>query len=304
MAKHQTRNQHYIPRFYLKEFATDETYGNKGKEQVHIFDKKTEKFDIRNIKKIAKENYLYSPKNLNGNRSMYMEDRLAEIENVMALIWNDFSNKFIDLEDQNTKKIIALFLSSLFLRHPNNLEKNENNRNFLINEIIKHNPPNNQKIAFIINGEEHPLDISELTTELTKYEKSMFFIENIDYFINKFSEIFLKKKWSIIISEEKKIITSDNPITIHNSLTDIFGLETKGTVVLFPISPKRLLKLEDYIEDKDKKVLYYPIIDDHYSFYNHILWNSSEKHIIANKNLASIVNEMYHYARRETNDKL
>jgi len=55
MAKNQTRNQHYIPRFYLKEFATDETYAKKGKEQVYIYDKRTEKLEIRNIKKLQKK---------------------------------------------------------------------------------------------------------------------------------------------------------------------------------------------------------------------------------------------------------
>jgi len=203
-----------------------------------------------------------------------MEKRLGEIENIMSLIWNDFSNDFINLENQNTKKVIALFLSSLILRHPNNLKKNENSRNFLINDIIKHNPPNNQKIAFIINGEEHSFDISELTQKVTEYEKSMFFVENIDYFITEFSEIFMKKKWSIIISEEK-------------------------TIILFPISPKTLLQLEDYIDDENKEILYYPINDGHHSLYNHVLWNSSDRHIIANKNLENIINEMYNYKKEK-----
>lgn len=299
MAKNQTRNQHYIPRFYLKEFATNETYGKKGNEQVYIYDKKTEKSEIRNIKKIAKENYLYSPKDSNGNRSMYMENKLGEIENLVSLIWNDFSNDFINLENYNIKKVMALFLSSLILRHPNNLERNENSSNFLINEIIKHNPPNNKKVAFIVNGKEYLFDISELTKKVTEYEKSIFFVENIDYFMNEFSEIFMKKKWSIIISEEKKFITSDNPIIIHNNLTNIFGLNTQGTIILFPISPKRLLQLEDYTDvDEKREVTYHPINEEHHSLYNHIIWNSSDKHILANKIFEDIINEIYNYIEK------
>jgi len=299
MAKNQTRNQHFVPRFYLKEFATDETYGKKRKEQVYIYNKKNEDLDIRNIRKIAKEYFLYSPKDSNGNRSMYMENRLKEIEDVVSLIWKDFSNKYIDLEDYNTKKVIALFLSSLMLRHPNNLKRNENHRDFLINDIIKHNPPNNQKITFIVNGEEQEFDISEITKEISEYEKSMLLVENIDYFTNKYSEIFMEKKWSIITSEEKKFITSDNPIVISNNLTDIFGLRTKGTIILFPISPKRLLQLEDYANNEDKKISYHPINKGHHSLYNHILWNSSDKHIIAHENLENIINEIYNYTREK-----
>ncbi len=304
MAKDQTRNQHYIPRFYLKEFATNDTYGKKGKEQVYIYDKKSEKSEPRNIKKIAKENYLYSPKDSNGNRSMYMEKRLGDMENLISLIWNDFSNDFIDLENYNTKKVMAMFISSLILRHPDNLEKNENSRNFLINDIIKHNHLNNKKVAFIVNGEEHPFDISELTKKATEYEKSMFFVENIDYFMNEFSEIFMKKKWSIIISEEKKFITSDNPIIIDNNLTNIFGLNTQGTIILFPISPKRLLQLEDYTDDNEKEeVSYHPINEDHHSLYNHIIWNSSDNHILANKNFEDILNEIYNYIEKNKENR-
>lgn len=37
------KRQHYVPKFYLKEFATDNTYGKKDKAQVHIYDLENEK---------------------------------------------------------------------------------------------------------------------------------------------------------------------------------------------------------------------------------------------------------------------
>lgn len=292
------KNQHYVPRFYLKEFATNETYGKNKKQQVHIYDKEREKTELRNITSVATKYYLYSPKDANGNRSRYMEDKLGRIENTISLIWNDFSNKFIDLENNNIKKSVALFLSSLILRHPSNLNTNEDIREFLYKDILKHNPPNNKKVAFIINGEEHPFDISVLSNTITEYEKSMFFIENIDYFIAEYTEIFMQKKWSIITSEERTFITSDNPISVHNNLTDIFGLNTKGTIILFPISPKRLLQLEDCVDSDEKiEVLYYPINKGHHSLYNHAIWNSSDKHIIASDSIENIVDEMYNYSK-------
>lgn len=299
--KNKPRRQHYIPRFYLKEFATDETYGKKSQEQVHIYDKKTEKTELRNIKSIAYKPYLYSPKDSSGYRSLYMEEKLKKIEDVLSLIWNDFSNKFIDLENYNTKKVIALFLSSLILRHPKKLQEYDNIREFLHNDIVEHNPPNNQNISFIIDGKEHSsFNIDELKNSMSDYARSMFFIENIDYFTSKYSEIFMKKKWSIITSEEKVFITSDNPIIIHNSLTDIFGLNTKGTIILFPVSPRRLLFLEDYVDSNEKKDMSYRAISkEHHSYYNHIIWHSSDSHVISNQALVNVVNDIYDYARNE-----
>ena len=299
MAKNQPRNQHYIPRFYLKEFATNETYGKKGKEQVYVYDKVNEKTEPRNIKSIAKENYLYSPKDFDGNRSMSMEYELGEIENILSPIWADFANRSIDLENGNIKKMISLFLSSLLLRHPNNLKKYEKMRNFLYDDILKNNPSDNKKVVFIANGKEEIVDINEFRNPISEYEKSMFFIENIHYFTNEYSEIFIKKKWSIIISEEKEFMTSDNPMIVNNNLTEVFGLRTKGTIILFPISPKRLLRLEDYIDDEPKEVCYCPINKDEYILYNHIIWNSSDKYVISSGNIDDVIDKMYNYLRKK-----
>jgi hypothetical protein len=73
-------NQHYVPKFYLKEFSTDETYDKKNK-QVYTYDKIKKEYKPRNTKTIASSKYLYSPKAINNNRDSYMEDKLAKIEN-------------------------------------------------------------------------------------------------------------------------------------------------------------------------------------------------------------------------------
>jgi len=52
------KRQHYVPKFYLKEFATIDTYGKKDKAQIHIYDIKDEKKAIRSIKTIAYGQYL------------------------------------------------------------------------------------------------------------------------------------------------------------------------------------------------------------------------------------------------------
>ena len=129
------KRQHYVPKFYLKEFATDNTYGKKDKAQVHIYDLENEKKDIRNIKTIAYEKYLYSPQNEENPRSSYMEDKLADMESLMSKIWKGFANTRMGLSS-SMKKGISLFIATLILRHPENLDKNKEMKTFLADVIL------------------------------------------------------------------------------------------------------------------------------------------------------------------------
>jgi hypothetical protein len=291
MAKNQPRNQHYVPQFYLREFATDETYGKGKKSQVYICNKKIQSCEIdpRNISSIASQSYLYTPKNINGNRDYYMDKRLEKFENLYAPIWRNL----IKEEKNIDRKKMSYFLASLILRHPNNLKKNEYTREALYDDILKHNPPNNKKVAFIINEKEYPFNIDEFNN-ITEYEKSMFFIENIDSFILEFMEIIMKKNWRIVIEKDKKFITSDNPVCIVNASTDIFGLTTKGTIIIFPISPKMLLILDDDIGKSD-------VIEQcslkHHSCYNLITWKNSDNHIIFHRNMDEVMEEIASFLR-------
>lgn len=296
------KKQHYVPRFYLNEFATDDTYGLKDKQQVHIYNKKNEKFEKRNTKSIAHKKYLYSPKDDNNNRSSYMEDKLGLLENnISSKIWSDLANDYIDLDNNNSiKKYLALFISTLILRHPNNLNENELFFSKFYKDIIKHFPHNVTECKFIIKDKEFILNIEEVTSRENQsdYDKSMFFIENIELLSIEYVEIFMKKKWSIVTSEERCFITSDNPVIISNDTTNTFGINTKGTIISFPISPNRLLLLEDNINNSSD-VLYHPLNKGHHPYFNSPLWGSDNNFIISSNNLEIIVDEIYEYFNKD-----
>ena len=62
---------------------------------------------------------------------------------------------------------------------------------------------------------------------------------------------------------------------------------------------KRLLRLEDYIDDEPKEVCYCPINKDEYILYNHIMWNSSDKYVILSGNIDDVIDKMYNYLRKK-----
>ncbi len=68
-----------------------------------------------------------------------------------------------------------------------------------------------------------------------------FFVEHIHNDAMLITELFLAKRWSITVSDEPVFITSDSPVVIVNDKHKPYGIKTKGTVIIFPISPTRLL---------------------------------------------------------------
>jgi hypothetical protein len=74
------------------------------------------------------------------------------------------------------------------------------------------------------------------------------------------ADILIKKRWSVIFSQQPVFITTDTPVTIVNQHREVFGIGTPGTRILFPLSPTRLLMIDDREDEPDG--LYYPLLDE------------------------------------------
>lgn len=295
MKTNKPKQQHYVPKFYLKEFATSETYGKKDKAQIHIYDLNNEKKSIRNIDTVAYERYLYSPQDEKNNRSFYMEDKLAGLENTISKIWGEFVNNQVGLSP-SMKKGVALFISTLILRHPDKLAEYKEFKNFCYTEVMKNLPEGDTKFTFVVKGQESVIDITEVEDSInaSSFHESMFFIENIEYLATTIIEQLIKKKWSIIASEEKVFITSDRPVIISNAKTGLLGVGSKGVVISLPLSPTRLLILEDNINNEEN-LTEYPLNKGHSSFYNGPIWSNAYRYVIGHKDTEEVLDEIYNY---------
>jgi len=304
MANQIAKKQHYVPKFYLKEFATNETYGKKDKAQIHIYDLKKEEKFVRNIKTVAYERYLYSPQNKDHARSSYMEDKLADVESLMSKIWKDFANTRMGLSP-SMKKGISLFIATLILRHPDNLHKNKEMKKFLYTEIVKHIPNSKTKFTFSANGQESIMGMKDIKAwrNASQYDESIFFVENIEYLAKTIADKLLKKKWSIIVSEEKVFITTDRPVIISNSKTGLLGVASPGVIISFPISPTRLLVLEDNATN-EKDLVEYPLNKGHAPFYNSPIWSNAYRYIIGHRDTEEVIDEIYNYQKNNNVNKV
>lgn len=82
---------------------------------------------LANVKNVAAQRYLYSPRDERGGRDAELESKLAGCENLIKGIWPQVARDFVDLDgNKPIRKGLALFISLLFLRHPRRLDKTEN----------------------------------------------------------------------------------------------------------------------------------------------------------------------------------
>ena len=292
----KAKRQHWVPRFYLKEFAINK---DRKESQVWIFSNTEGDPQRVNVKDIAVKKYLYSPEDINKNRDWYMEDKLASLESLVSQIWTTFANGYIDLDNESNRKIISLFMATLFLRHPQRISEYQDFQDNFIDfcKTLPKDAEGRPKVThFVIKEKEFELDTSNWDeySNPTPYDRQKLFIDYIEKMAIDLANILMKKRWSIIISETKQFITSDNPIIITNNISnkiEILGFDKKGTSITFPISPTRVLILDDL--HKEPSSQYYPVKKGTVEAINSLSWKNSHQFMITHKNPDEILYEIF-----------
>lgn len=281
----KAKRQHWVPRFYLNEFATPESRDLKHPKVWAFSKNKDDGFPFQTaLENIALEKFLYSPLKEDGSRDYEVEDDLSELESLIARRWKIIANNFDDFsKDSATRKIVALFMATLLLRHPKQLETTKmiNQRMAELYHAAPRNDQGKPNISLIgPSGEVLNVDMSDWnkSDDLKEAELRELFASNIRDLGGGVAKDLLDKRWGIICSEEPIFCTSDNPVAIINSERS-FGIKTKGTVVLFPLSPTRVLILDDKHEEQDGG--YYPTKPGAQEFVCGAMWITTHRFLIA-----------------------
>lgn len=136
------------------------------------------------------------------------------------------------------------------LRHPDY----ELNTKVLHEKMVKlcEQQPKDEKghplMSFITDkDEEIPFD----TTDYDEYksadenELKKMFASQILPTAKNLGEILFKKQWSIYCCEKPVFFTSDKPVVQIHPERKTFGVRTPGVEIFFPISPYRMLRMND-----------------------------------------------------------
>jgi hypothetical protein len=283
------KRQHWVPLFYLRHFIAPDS--NPRQEQVRILHRKTGEPRLTSIRNIALEKNLYSPKLPNGTRDHRLEKKLCHLEGTLGTIWPKFATDFIDLSSRSHRQIIALFLAVQSLRHPERREASLQVRQKII-EAVRNQPVDadgNPAIKEIqIGSRKIPFDLAKWKEYENSDKQSS--VANWRKMIERdavpTAEMLMKKRWSIAFVKVPLFVTSDFPVYVVQPDLKRFQIGGKGAMIQFPISPTRILCLDDLDEPGDQ---YYPIPDSEADVFNLFTWVNTQSFMISSRPIEDVL---------------
>jgi hypothetical protein len=226
MGINDTKKQHYVPQFLLRNFPTE------GKEQLWVYDKANDNVFPSNIKDIASENKFYDFKVDGEGHSL--EEFMGKIEASAApIIRRIVGSCSITSMSEDEKKTLSVFFAIQFLRtkhqRDNRADFSKQFREALLSKGI---PEKMLAEAGVVEATREDI-IRESSLSILEYEK--------------YAGHFFSKDWVLHKSDSSiPLYTSDNPICLfHRQPTDGFwsnrGLAVPGIEIYLPLSNNLLL---------------------------------------------------------------
>ena len=268
----KSKNQHWVPQFYLREFATPDTRETKH-PKVWILSRDDKEGDekLTWIRNVCAQRYLYSPKAADGERSWEVDDDLEGVEMLLAQFWNEISSDFIDLANETIRGALSLFIATNHVRHPANIKMvKEIHRQMLqFYETLPRNSEGTPDISsFSFDGKDCPADTSDWHSyrKWDENDHHHFFVKRVRTVAVHLAEIIIRKRWSVVFTDHPHFITSDQPVILQNFEKEHFGFGTPGSIISFPLSPTRILIMDDRHEETPNQ--YYQLLPANLGGYN------------------------------------
>lgn len=297
------KNQHWVPQFYLKGFSTPESR-NADIPKIWFFSKNdsdgTEK--LTNIRNICAKRYLYSPRDAEGQRSWEIDEKLESLESTLAQVWPQISSGFVDLSNETIRKSIALFLTTTHVRHPSNQETLKTLHTNIVEMFsnLPKKPDDTPNVdSYTYKGKTIPINTSDWHRyrSWTDDDHHRFFTETIRTESGSLAKTLLEKRWSIVFSEEERFITSDKPVVVLHESKKTFGLHTPGIMITFPLSPTRILMIDDDFNQPDNQ--YYSLRPENTGGINWTIWHESTRFLLTGRPVPEVLQEIITWAERK-----
>lgn len=239
-----SKNQHFIPRFYLDKFIQPGWVYLRGSQQPR---------QVQSSKRQAVREFYYSQDTEEQNRSL--DSLNTSIENETAPILQKLLTTEVSLTDAD-KLLFSYFIANLALRVPVAIEERgettlqafeqatEMAKIIVEKEgiIIEKDQPYIQDGANKYTYEEWMNLLESLRRRQNKDGKAM--METIMCLINYLAPIIANMGWVIIdASDEAFFVTSDRPVHLTDSSRRGAGWGNANAVGTLPLSPRRYLGL-------------------------------------------------------------
>ncbi|MEI2393594.1 DUF4238 domain-containing protein [Priestia megaterium] len=209
MSNQIKRRQHYVPQFYLRQFA----FKKKGKNHfIHYYDKILSKEWTDNVKNVAEEHKLY-----NVSAQMFKEKfglsvhegyQEQELENTFGVLEGEWSSVFKVIHDRYK----AAKEKNAYLKPFLDDKEKESLSKFIAHQAIR-TPSWWNKANTIARFLSDQDEIFSKLFEDFNYDNLMFYMHYHSGFVDRYSTHILENFNWIIAYSEKNLITSDNPLS-------------------------------------------------------------------------------------------
>jgi hypothetical protein len=231
----RTINQHFVPRFYLKNFATSDDPSQKRIWVLNLKDGTVFKSSIENV----------------GSENMFFDDpkvepQLTRLENIVVpwyqAIVDRFNNGSVDPLNSMEIASLAIFISTQWWRTKQfrrQLEHNvSNHKSIIIDDLRNKEGLDDAAIERLVPGILGETSIQSLQADMLLNPGA------IDMVANKLIANF---HWEVMVADAGlTFITSDNPVAMR-----VGHLGDVENEIVFPLTRKLLLVLR-YAEGKNK----------------------------------------------------
>lgn len=208
----KAKGQHWVPRFYLRYFAIDES-----RKRVMLCSKADQlEWKPVAIDDICQQKRMYTPTDRDGAHFTSFEALLSRVENSAAELWRHLTPIILRWRPSD-RTALAEFMAILHLRNANLLG--------LCERVLKLRI---QLYGLKDQGE----------TEFNFDQPGPVFLETIMKAFGPIRDYFLDREWFFLRpAGSNRFITSDRPITFISLTGEIVGPKDKKASVYMPISP-------------------------------------------------------------------
>jgi len=230
--KNGAKHQHWVPQFYLRQFATPESRLTD-EPQVWLLDipEPDEGGKVTSVRNVCGKRYLYSPEDVNGERDWSVEELLGNVESLAASLWPILNEGSPDLAHPTIRRGLSYYLAFQHLR------------NLWLYNLIDHafglrnklyGPPTAESLA------------ARDPTWPDPAHSGRFFSQTIIRDVERIVERFAAKHWAVLCTEKDLLLTSDRPLIFARIHDD-----DQQDVGIFPLSPRRVLVMTDKLDPAD-----------------------------------------------------
>jgi hypothetical protein len=241
------KKNHFVPQSYLRPFAADAK-----REKIWVLSKADGPAILKPIEKVAVRFYLYTPANEKGIRDYAFEDKLASLEQMFGLAgWGAISAGYVDLSTETMRKSLGLLTAVMILRNPRNFEdwQTLHKRQVSFYAGLPSLPD-----TIEMKGKVYEIDKDSWPAfrDASPDDVKRMWLEQVGSGVW-LAEILMKMRWGMFASETPAFITTDNPVAISHPSLHNMGLSNPDTIVTFPLSPTRVLFMDNRHTEPDNQ---------------------------------------------------